>query len=67
MRCCKCCKWADIAKHPRTIIISPTIKLTQHSGCVICTKPNANQLIRGENGEWCCSDYEQRERKGRRK
>lgn len=66
MRICKTCKWADIAKYPRTIIISPTIKLTQHCGCIICTKPTVNQLSRGDDGEWICSDYEPRQKKVRK-
>ena len=66
MRICNSCKWADIARQMRTVIISPTVKLTQRCGCVICTKPTVNQLSRGDDGEWICSDYEPRRKKVRK-
>lgn len=66
MRCCKFCKWANVAMRPRTVILSPDVTLRQERGSIICTKPIVSRVIQA-NGKWSCSDYEQRERKARRK
>ena len=66
MRCCKFCKWANMAKQPRTIILAPGVTLRQERGSTICTKPTVNQLSRGEDGEWSCSDYEPRRKQVRK-
>ena len=57
---------ADIAKHPRTIILAPGVTLLQERGSTICTKPVVSRVIQVGN-EWSCSDYEPRRRKVRQK
>ena len=65
MRICNSCKWADIARQPKKVILAPGITLRYERGCVICVKPTLTNIARIE-GVWCCSDYEQRERKVRK-
>ena len=66
MRCCKFCKWANMAKQPRTIILAPGVTLRQERGSTICTKPIVSRVIQVD-GEWSCSDYEPRRKQVRRK
>ena len=65
MRCCKFCKWADIAKHPRTIILAPGVTLLQERGSTICTKPVVSRVIQVD-GAWSCSDYEPKRKQVRK-
>ena len=65
MRCCKFCKWANIIRQPRTVILSPGVTIRQERGSTVCTKPVVSRVIQVD-GEWSCSDYEQRERKVRK-
>ena len=65
MRCCKFCKWANMAKQPRTVILSPFVTLRQERGSTICTKPIVSRVIQVD-GAWSCSDYEPRRKKVRK-
>lgn len=66
MRCCKFCKWSNIVRQPRTVILSPDVTLCQERGSTICTKSVVSRVIQVDS-EWSCSDYEPRRRKVRQK
>ena len=62
MHLCNSCKWAAMAKQPRTIILAPGITLRQERGCIICIKPIVGQMAQID-GVWRCSDFEPKRKK----
>ena len=65
MKICRTCKWADIVRYPRTVILSPSVTLRQERGSTICVKPIVSRVIQVGN-EWSCSDYEPRRKQVRK-